>query len=849
MRCEQCQKVIPDDVAFCAYCGAKAAASGMHAPIFRFAESQDQALTLKDLAYLIDRNWETSLRHLYEGDFANWLGAMGRGVLADQTREIVKSYQDNRALGLELFVNLVSDAAGADIPPAGPALSPPKVDFGAVPRDNLAQKRLVITNKQERGYLSGRLRLPPGVYWLALSPREFAGPRTEITLTANTRDMPAGAVFRTPLMVTTPFETVETEVVLRVSTGWAALLHTTALWTFAGALGMLAGSGAALLLRDFAPGVPWALVYGVLAVAVAVVSFGSIKTRDAVAAVVLAALVGLATLIPIALGALARGFALALLNYQAENLARALDSSAVALAAMTGTGAALGFVGGLFAGLRRVGRAPMGCLMAAALLAALGAGVFALRPTFALGAYRSSQPLLGALEIPVPYLAFAPTPPMPGRAPEPTPTPTPSPTPEPTPTPAVRPVQNVTLLWDVVAVEPDARARSVGGQIDSQGRAHVAYTATTPSGGAELRYAVREGEGWAVAAVDAGDLRGAALALDAGDRPYIAYTSIGAETGQASLYLAALTVDADTGAAAWSLEPVDGPGVGGAPSLVIDRAGRPIVAYFDARTNGLRVARQGDAGWQTESVDDVGDVGYCPALALDGDGLPHVIYIDAETDALRYRRFTGEDWFAIAVPYENRAGCDTALALGEDDARYLAFNDLDAGQVTLGFYDGEAWHFTAMGAGRAEAGGQTPLSLALAGDGRAHLTHNSPTSLRYVYDAGAQWFSAVVDGPGLGSQVMLDREGGAHVVYAFGDGVWYATLRAGTVSVLPRTPTPGPGPTPTAPGFFCGDGICQDPGADCAADCLGDGWACGDAECNEEFEDLLTCPADCAISE
>ena len=851
MRCEQCQKVIPDDCAFCAYCGAKAAASGMHAPVFRFANSADQAVTLRDLAYLIDHNWEASLDHLYAGDFANWLGSLGRGVLADQARKIVKSYPDDRPLGLELFVNLLSDASSANIPPASPALAPPRVDFGSVPRDSLVQERLVITNKHGRGHLSGRLRLPPGVFWLNFTPREFSGPRTEVTLTVNTRDMPAGAHLRTRLMVTTPFETVETEVRLRISAGWVLLLRALALWALGGAVAAGVGVGAALAMRDLLPAVPWPLVYAVMAFLVALVAFGSIKTRDAAAAIVLSALVGLVAVVPIALGVLALTYVLALLDYQTATLAAALDSTAGAFAVMAGVGGLLGVAAGVIASLRRVGRAQAGLLTAAALLAAMGAVVYTLRPTFAFGEFRSSQPLVDELAVPVPYLAFSATLPPPAwmvAGPAPTPTPTRTPTPEPSPTPAIRPVANVTLLWDVSIVEVEVGVGALAAQVDAEGRAHLAYT-VQEGGAALLRHAVRVGEGWSLSTVDTGEIDEVALALDGEGRAYIAYTkrSVSA-AGDASspqvgtLYLAEAQDDDS-----WAVDAVAGPAVARRPAIVIDAEGRPLVAYWDA--SALMVSRRGNGAWEPQVVEQARAAGYCPALALDAGGLPHVAYIAAEGGALRYSRFNGTDWFAVAVPYERRAGCDVALSLGAGEERHLLFYDPDAERVVEGSFDGQSWHYTRVGAARALPDGRAPLSLALGADGRAQLTYNAPNSLRFVRDDGQQWQNAVVDGPSTASQVVVDAEGSTHIAYAHMGAVWYATLEEGVLGVLPRTPTPGPSPTPTEPVYVCGDGICQDPERDCELDCRGDGWVCGDGVCDEAFEDPLNCPADCAAPE
>ncbi|MCZ7542442.1 MAG: hypothetical protein M5R40_02380 [Anaerolineae bacterium] len=217
------------------------------------------------------------------------------------------------------------------------------------------------------------------------------------------------------------------------------------------------------------------------------------------------------------------------------------------------------------------------------------------------------------------------------------------------------------------------------------------------------------------------------------------------------------SLDAETNV--WSVENADGPGAGRWPAIVIDRDGQPVVAYFDARQFDLKVARRAGVGWSVETVDAVGDVGYCPALALDADGLPNVAYIDGENDSLRYSRFDGEAWFAIAVPYAQRAGCNTALALSAGGRRYLAFYDLEDESVVEAAYEDEAWYFTQMGATRPLPDGVAPLSLALGLNGRAQLTYNGPTSLRYARDDGRQWQNAVVDGPGAAHQVFVDGQG------------------------------------------------------------------------------------------
>ncbi len=701
MRCDACDKVIADTSAYCAYCGAKAAAGGIHAPVFRFNLSDDKAVTLKDLAYALDRNWQASQVHLYSGDFANWLGSMGRGVLADQAREIVRSYPENTHLGLELFVRLISDAANADIPAAGPALDPAVVNFGAVPRDNFAETKLTITNAQERGYLSGRVRVPPGVTWLALSGHAFAGPRTEITLTATTRGLPAGGHYRTRLMLTTPFETVETEVVMRVATEWSALLRAVVSWTLAGGLGVLLAAVLGLLLREVGAELPWSAIYMALAALAAVVAFGSLRTRDTALAIVLSALIGLAMLLPLGLVVLVLSFVVALASYQTVALALTTGSTAAALGMVGGVGAALGGAMGLFMGLRRLRRTPAGCMLALMLLAVLVGGIVAFGPSVAFGAFTPPQPVLENLSVPVPYLAFAATVPPSG------PTQTavalqitpPTRTPTRTPTPARRSVEPVTMLWeadpvvdllgegnDEAALPPDF-APAADAALDQAGRLHVAYAAPA-QGGTALYYLSMEKTPEAVAAGSA--ISSVVLLVDEEDVPYVIYMDQ-AEAGAPVLLHMAVREDG-----VWATTLVNE--AARAPAFAIGAEGAPLVAYF-GEGGALNLARYIESEitveeeaaeaalllgeWDVDTIGEeagaevdldaaatavaeavaAGEGGAagagCVALAVDEEGAPHLAYVEPDSAVLRYARY-------VSAP--EAAGTATPGASPETDA-------------------------------------------------------------------------------------------------------------------------------------------------------------------------------------
>ncbi|MBN1285561.1 MAG: zinc ribbon domain-containing protein [Anaerolineae bacterium] len=891
MRCEECNKVIPDNAAYCAYCGAKAAAGGLHAPVFRFNLSGDKAVTLKDLTYALDRNWGAARVHLYAGDFANWLGSMGRGVLADQVREITRSYSDNPDLGLELFTRLIGDAANADIPPARPALDPERIDFGRVPRDNHAETTLTITNAETRGYLAGRVRVPPGVTWLTLSAHEFAGPRTQITLRASTRDLPAGSQHRTRLIFVTPFDTTETTASLYVATEWSTLLRALIGWVLGGAVALLAMAAAALLLRELeaaAGGLPWTFLYLGLAALVALVVFGSIRTQDTALAIVLSILIGGLVLLPIGLGVLALSFVLAIIGHQTAAIALTVDSTPLALALMAGVGALVGGLVGLYTGLRRLRRAPAGLLLAAALLAMALLGLARLAPVVSFGVFRpANQPLLVDIQVPVPYLAFAATLPAPGMDATLTAV-APSATPAPTPTLARRLVSDVGMLWEVAPVTnpggelPPAGVVDLAAGIDPAGRVHIAYIAQPDAARnvTLLYYAWLEGGdaggAWQAVMVTTGEaLAGVALALDADGRPYIAYTAQSDNPAQITLHLATQAAE-DAG---WTVETVDGPGLVGAPAPAFDAAGRLALAYPGGAGQGLKLARPREAaapdvpevladetgGWDVELIDETEGVGGCPALAFDRDGVPHVAYVDETNAALRYARYlpaaaiptvtpaatptpgiletleTGtetEAWYieTISAP-DRRISCDLALALDEQTgARHVLFYDAQAEHIYEALYLPTAarWRFNRLDAARPPGpadGVRAPLSLALDRRGRLLMTYNGPASLRFAREVeGNILQSGVIDGPSPAQQVLLSGALRSYVVYVFQGDIWYATLlQAPEAPALAATPTLGPSPTP-----YLTPTPSPVP-------------VCGDGVCQPGgAEDFQTCPGDCA---
>ncbi|MGC8780122.1 MAG: hypothetical protein ACP5UQ_04570, partial [Anaerolineae bacterium] len=298
--------------------------------------------------------------------------------------------------------------------------------------------------------------------------------------------------------------------------------------------------------------------------------------------------------------------------------------------------------------------------------------------------------------------------------------------------------------------------------LTAAGRAHIAYYDALNR---DLKYAVQDAGGWTRETVDAAGDAGAslALALDGSGWPHIVYGWNNDDGTSAWLAYARRT------AVGWEFDKIESL-ASAAPfiSLALDAADRPHVAYYDEAARRLRYARLTDGGWEIRTVDDDGDVGAGCSLALDAAGRPHISYYNYDTvrGALRYATWDGDaahSWQIEVVDDADDVGGYTSLALDGSGRPAISYHDYTNGALKFARRTAAgpsaAWQIVTV-----ENEGDVGLytSLALDGQERPHILHFDLTgnAIRYATWRDDNWHSDQVDRGGrVGEYTSLAFDG------------------------------------------------------------------------------------------
>lgn len=324
--------------------------------------------------------------------------------------------------------------------------------------------------------------------------------------------------------------------------------------------------------------------------------------------------------------------------------------------------------------------------------------------------------------------------------------------------------QSVSGNWMITDVALYGAYTSVA--LDSNDLVHISYSMDGDLIYAH-QYRVGNDIGWLTTTVITGNTMHSSLALDANDRPYIAY------------------YDATTENLCWAWSPTGSswytgtrntPGVGDGfhPSAVM-RNGILHIAYLNYTTSNIEYIEILPGGGFPPAPDVVagtaalhGDI----SLALRSDALPRISYVTS-SGTLIYLRYTGTVWDSDEIdgsPTQAMGMCNSLALNAENEARIAYF---DATNEDLRHIS-----YLLLGWGSPtivddNSGSVCDISLVLDEEDQSHILYHQGDitgSLRYARQQnGSGWLFETVDGPatncGKSGALALDSSGRPHVTY------------------------------------------------------------------------------------
>ena len=237
--------------------------------------------------------------------------------------------------------------------------------------------------------------------------------------------------------------------------------------------------------------------------------------------------------------------------------------------------------------------------------------------------------------------------------------------------------------------------------LDAGDRPFIVYHDVTA---AALNCAWWTGKGWLIQEVaKIGSLSPSyiSLTLGADGTPHIAYYDVDAGDLKYAPAISPIPVDG------WEITTVDSAGdVGGYNSLASDAAGAPRISYVDWTNSTLKYAALGSTGWHIETVADIGSAGY-NSLAIDRRGNARIaFYDDPEADlmmAVRPRDGSGPvEWVLETVDSAGDVGAYPSLALDAAGRPWISYYDATNGDLKCA--EGEPADTAGLSAGDRERG-------------------------------------------------------------------------------------------------------------------------------------------------
>ena len=172
VKCQACGNDNPYKASLCSKCGEPLEDRFVGKIFSSNSVNHWQASTDKELILKADKDWNSSVRYLYNGDFEYWLANNGYEELAQKAKE-ARQANRQRSVGLEVFL----ESSGYV---SKPILNLSTNSLTIECADDEVDTTINISNVG-RGYLYGTLCAD--VDWIIAQPQEFASNNQRIMLT------------------------------------------------------------------------------------------------------------------------------------------------------------------------------------------------------------------------------------------------------------------------------------------------------------------------------------------------------------------------------------------------------------------------------------------------------------------------------------------------------------------------------------------------------------------------------------------------------------------------------------------------------------------------------------------
>ena len=131
----------------------------------------------------------------------------------------------------------------------------------------------------------------------------------------------------------------------------------------------------------------------------------------------------------------------------------------------------------------------------------------------------------------------------------------------------------------------------------------------------------------------------------------------------------------------WSIETIDGNGVGWYTDISIIDSNNIYITYYDINGKNLKIAKLLDSKWSLEKIDTIGDIGLYSSLDIDNDDKPHISYYDQTNNDLKYAKLINKNWSIQTIDYDNDVGLDTSIAIDSNNNPHISYYDSTNGNL------------------------------------------------------------------------------------------------------------------------------------------------------------------------